>query len=255
MGAIPSFLFATGRSVVTLADATPAGQQAAWRGALVARDLGLPLELLDADDDAAGRLARLAPRAGLLVLPYRRGHPVADCLLGTAPERIFRSVSVPTLVVKGPATTSYRRVLVPVELDEDAAHLIHAARCLSRAPRIRVLHVLDRGQEHSLRLADAPEQALRSQRQRRSRAAYAVLQRAISGAGASDRTAALVSFGDAGTRVMEVARASRAQLVVLGKRGLSAIEQLFTTSVSNRLIRGGGADVLLLPSPRRARAP
>lgn len=273
--------FFAGGCVLAVMDATPEGKQAAWRGALLARDCGMPLHLVHAEPNVhamasaqshAHRLSHqvrhrlgvactaeavgpglerwvtdLATDIGLLVLPHRRGNVLSECLFGTSAERFFQTVFVPTVVVKRPATSSYRRVLVPVDLDDHAALLIDAAGCISRSPRIRVLHVLNREPEQSLRLADVPEHALRAQRQRRSRDAYALLNREIARAGASERAAAVVSFGSAACRVLEVARASRAQLAVLGKRRWSLVEQLFTASVSTRLVSDGGADVLLLP--------
>lgn len=275
-----------GRCVLAVADSSAEGRQAAWRAALVARDCGMPLHLLDPDGvagepssdpgraqaltrqvqqrlgvsvtaQAAGgdldrALADLSPRTGLVVLPHRRTNALAERLFGTRAERIFRALAVPTLVVQRPAATSYRRVLVPVELDEHAELLVDAARCISRDPRIRVLHVLDRAQEPSLKLTDASGRALRQARQQRSRAAYAQLHRIIERASAADRTAALVSFGDAWPRVQEIVRARRAQLVVVGARPVSRVEQLFAPSVGMRLVSSGSADVLLLPVHERA---
>ncbi|TFZ05699.1 hypothetical protein EZ313_03285 [Ramlibacter henchirensis] len=276
--------FLAGRCVVVLSDTTLDGINAVWRAALIARDLGMPMHLLqvNAGEDLpsararAGRLARqaqhrlgvaaagnaaqgdvrellagLAPPPGLVVLPYERGNAFTECLFGTAAERLFRSVFMPTLVVRRPASARYRRVLVPVTLDDAAAALIGAAQRISRDPRIRVMHVLGTSQEQTLRIADAPEHSLRMQRQRRSSDAYRELNRLIAGAGALERAAALVSFGHPAMRVLEVARASRSQLVVVGKQKGSILGQLLADGVCHRVISEGSADVLMLPLPDR----
>src|SRR5690606_4915826 len=159
---------------------------------------------------------------------------------------------LPMLVVRRPAFTSYRRVLVPVKLDADAVALIGAARSVSRDPRMRVFHVLDTAHEGVLRLADTSERALRLQRHRRSRTAYTVLNPR---SGAHEQGAsALISFGHVPARVLEIARAGGAQLIVAGKERRSLLAELFFFGgVTQRLLADAEADVLVLPVPERTR--
>lgn len=281
MGAIPS------TCVLALADMTADGSNAAWRGAGLARDLGLPLHVLLADvreDDLAlaQELARelagqaqlrlgvpatghaatgptrrlvgaLTPPPALLVLPYKRGNALADCVFGAAAERIFRSVFVPTLVVKQPASSAYRRVLVASRLEESATLLIGAARRLSRGPRISVVHVIGTNEEQALRTADVPEHALRAQRLRRSTAAWHELNRLVAAAGAAQSATAHILSGFAPASVQETVHASRAQLAIVGKRRGPPLGQLLADGVSQRLVRQGCADVLMLPLHRDGR--
>ena len=276
-----------GRCVLALTDLTPEGANAAWRAGLVARDRGVPLHLLCVQADARGiagveapvrNLARqlqqrlhvvtsascvagrvrdhVAPfsgRAGLLVLPWR-GSALVDAVLGTLPERIYRTLFMPMLVVRQPAFSSYRRVLVPVKLEGHAVSMIAAARGVSRDPRMRVFHVLGASHEESLRVADVSERALRLQRQHRSRAAYTMLNEFIVRAGAHEGAAALVSFGHVPTRVLEIARANRAQLLVLGKARRSLLSELFFAKHSKSLLSNAEADVLVLPVEEGTRA-
>jgi nucleotide-binding universal stress UspA family protein len=277
-----------GRCVLGVTDLTPEGANAAWRAGLVARDRGVPLHLLCVQADARGiagveaavrnlarqlqqrlhvvtsascmagslrdHVAAFSERAGLLVLPWRRGNALIDAVLGTLPERIYRTLFIPMLVVRQPAFSSYRRVLVPVKLEGDAVSMITAARNVSRDPRMRVFHVLGTSHEESLRVADVSERALRLQRQHRSRAAYTMLNEFIARAGAHEGAAALVSFGHVPTRVLEIARANRAQLLVLGKARRSLLSELFFASLSKSLLSNAEADVLVLPVDEGTRA-
>lgn len=272
------------RCVLALADATPQGTNAAWRAGLLARDRGAPLHLLGVAGHAGGlaaaeaavqdlarqlqqrlnvattattasspgslreHLAAFSGRAGLLVLPWRRGNLLADAVLGAWPQRMQRVLSIPMLVVRRPALGSYRRVLVPVKLDAAAVSTIAAARSVSRDPRMRVIHVLDTGCEGKLRLADSPERALRLHRQGCTRAATAALGELIARAGAqADGATALVSFGHVPARVLDVARAGNAQLLVVGKQRRPALAQAFFADVTGCLLSGTGSDVLVLP--------
>jgi nucleotide-binding universal stress UspA family protein len=277
------------RCVLAVTDLSPAGTNAAWRAALVARDRGVPLQLVNVQPDArslsavermlqelaqhlqqrlhvtvsatavAGelraQLAECAAGAALLVLPWSRGNPLLDAVFGSAAERVFRAVSLPLLLVKRPAFTSYRRVLVPVKLDAGAALLIAAARSMSRDPRMRVFHVLDTGSEGSLRIADASERVVRLHRQRRSRSAYSALNDLITHTGAHEQgAAALVSFGHVPARVLEIARAGNAQLIVAGKERRSALAGFICGGVTQRLLAEADADVLVLPVEQGSRS-
>lgn len=263
MGALPFFehgldpfsRIAGDSCVLALADATPHGSNAVSRAAQLAHGLGLPLRVLDAaGGDARRALADIAPPPALLVMPHLRGNPLAECVFGAAAERIFRRVFTPTLVVRQPARAAYERVLVPAKLEASAAVLVAAARCLSRNARISVLHVMGTQEEHTLRLAHAPQQALRAQRARRSTAAWEAMNRFIAAAGAGDRAVARIVFGYAPARVLEAACASRAQLVVLGKPRRGVFSEMLRDGVSQRLLSDAGADVLLVPLREDARA-
>lgn len=274
------------RCVVVLMDASPAAANAAWRGALLARDRGAPLHLLQVRADARGpdavgpllqelanqlqqrlhvaatagavagklheHLAAWSGRAGLVVLPESRGNLWPDLLLGSLAERIQRTLPVPILVVRRPAFASYRRVLVTVKLDADAVHLIAAARSVSRDPRMRVFHVLDATQDGSIRLAGASERTLRMQQHRHTRRAYATLNELIARAGAHEQgAAALVSRGHVPTRVLEIVRAGNTQLVVAGQEQRSLPARLLFGSTTRRLLADAEADVLVLPVRQR----
>jgi nucleotide-binding universal stress UspA family protein len=111
-----------------------------------------------------------------------------------------------------------------------------------------VFHVLDTWQDGALRLADASERALRLQRQHHSRRAYSALEEIIRCAGAHEQgTASLVSFGHVAARVLAIARAGNAQLIVAGKERRSLLSELFFPSLTQRLLLDATADVLVLP--------
>ena len=268
--------------ILALTDPTPDGVNAAWRAGLVARDRGVPLQLLCVHSDASERasvqtavreladrirrrlhvpacadrvpgvlheqLRARSERAGLLVVPWKRGNPLVDLLLGSQAERLFRSLFLPTLVVRRPALGSYRRVLVPVKLDADASTLVKAARSMSRGPRMQVLHVVDTWEDSVLRRAGVPEPAVRLQRQHRSRHASSALDEIIRRAGAHEEGAsAQVSMGHVSACVLRTARAGDAQLIVAGRERRSLLAELLLPSVTQRLLLEAAADVLVLP--------
>jgi nucleotide-binding universal stress UspA family protein len=271
-----------GGAVLVPHDLSSTSLNAAWRAALVARDLGVPLLLLHACDDAAAaqpaaaaleRLAadigehlglpvevelaledplaatvRAARDASLLVIGSRRGNPLRELVLGTQAERLIRLCRVPVLVVKRPARGAYRRVLVPVELGPQARPVIAAALRMARAPRLEVLHALDTREEIAMRACNLGEVEVRRQRQRAAQRAQAALQDLIADAGTSSPEAIpSIGFGDAAMVVLARERAVRAELLVIGKRTRGLLADFFLGSVTQRVLAAARADVLVLP--------
>jgi len=61
---------------------------------------------------------------------------------------------------------------------------------------------------------------------------------------------ALIEEGNAAKKIIETAEKEKADLIVLGKRGLSAIEKLFIGSVANQVLRNSPIPVLLTKKKR-----
>jgi len=254
------------RRVVVYVDRSPDAANAVWRGALVARDRGLPLHLValqplhanlaDATAvaeafaaDVRGKLPlevfpesivgefeheglEAARDASLLVVPARPDLPVL---------RMLRRTGRPVLVVRVPARASYTRVLAAVELDLEACSLIAAAHALSRDPAMTVMHVLDIPPEDT------------AQRERDALSARYVLSDLIAAAGAQeDGAEPLIAFGDPRLRVLHQRTATRAELLVVGKRPRLALADALRGGVAQRVLNAAGSDTLLLPTPPRA---
>ncbi|MEJ5991725.1 universal stress protein [Ramlibacter sp. PS3R-8] len=280
---------ATSGAVVVPHDLSNASTNAAWRAAMVARDLGLPLLLLHAcadrvaaqaaapvlerlADDIRNRLGvsieleipledplaatlRVAREASLLVIGSRRGNALRELVFGTPAERLIRMCRVPVLVVKRPVRGSYRRLLVPVALEPQARRVISAALRLARAPQLEVLHALDVRDEISMRAFDLSEAQVRQQRDRSAQRARATLEEMIGQAGATTGDALpCVGFGDAAMVVLARERAMRAELLVIGKRARSTLADFFLGSVTQRVLAATRADVLVLPQEREGRS-
>jgi len=272
--------------VLVLAEPTASGRQAAWRGAVVARELALPLCLLyarqvaagpDAGESAVRQLAadiedhlglqvhlelaggdalaaavRAARRAALLVIGSQRGNPLREFVLGTQAERLIRLCRVPVLVVKRPPQGAYRRVLVPVVLSPAARTVIAAATRLSRDPRMEVLHALHPGDELGMRACELPEAVVRRERLRAADRARSRLQALLGEAAARpDAAVVAVAFGDAASLVLAREQAMRADLVVIGKRRRALLADFLLGSVTRRVLAAARADVLVLPAQGR----
>ncbi|GAB3666846.1 universal stress protein [Ramlibacter alkalitolerans] len=275
--------------VVSLCAASPASRNATWRAALVARDLGARLHILhpaprasmvsreqaslhelaedirqrtrvdvsiEAVEGNVLRHAVAASReAALVVLPSLRANPLREWIMGTQAERLIRLCRSPVLVVKRPALLAYRRVLVPLDLEDHAVPLITVAASLSRGSRLEVLHALDDGDEQVLQGMDGADEAVRGFRQHRAQGAFLALHRLIAAAEAGDAGAeAAIEFGEAPAVVLARARAWDAELMVIGKAQRGLLANYFLGGLTQRMLAQAPSDVLVHPErlPRAA---
>lgn len=270
--------------VIALTDHSASATNAAWRAALVARDLGLPLHVVGlcpagADRRASqllldqlacelkrtlqvvarasvvhagglGAVAEVARGASLLVVDALHGSRLRNWLLGSLAQRLARRCHTPVLAVRRPAVASYRRVTVAVELQSAASGLIAAARALSRDHRMQLLHVLQGRDRTRALLAGVPLDVARSQREQTTGAARKKLAGLAAEAGAShDAVVPVTVSGHVAAAVLEHERRSRAQLLVLGHRHRGALADLVVGGVVRWLLPATQADVLLVPLP------
>lgn len=259
----PSFLRGI-QHVAVLCDPSPAGEGAAWRAALVARDLGMPLKLLHRHDSADAAIPptmaalqsrivqQLGPpmvvqavdgdalaavvnftREGLLVIPSVRRNPVRERIMGTQAERLIRLARGPVLVVKQPARAPYRRVFVAADLGPASGVLLDAGVRVSPRALVTVVHALVPDDERMRQAA-------------RVRQTIETLARAPECEPPPD-VKPVVVFGPAAPMIQSTAEAARAELVVVGKRRRGLLADFFLGSVTQQVLARVAADVLVVP--------
>lgn len=270
------------KQVLVFSDLSPAATNAAWRGALLARDHGAWLRILhvsrrgaqarrgqEALDALAWELrerlniAVLAQSvrsgfrreilaatrdADLLVVRTAQGRPAADWLGGLHPERLVQRCQVPTLVVRKPATVSYRRVLVGVGFDgEAAAGLIATAAAMTRAPHAEVLEALASGDDLTQPRASTEAQ-LRGDRHHAAQRIRAVVEGVMEATGGPRAgVAPSVAFDHSPAMLLEKERAVFADLLVIGRPPRATPALWLPRTDSRSVLAGTGADVLVLP--------
>jgi nucleotide-binding universal stress UspA family protein len=270
--------------VVNLWGASPASTNATWRSALVARDLGARLHILhpalpgsvvsreeaslrelaqdirertrvDATIEAVGsnvlrHAVAVSRRAALVVLPSLRANPLREWIMGTQAERLIRLCRSPVLVVKRPALLAYRRVLVPLDLEDQALPRLALAASLSRGLRVEVLHAMDAGDEKVLHGMAGSQAGLRGLRQHRAQGAFLAVQRLISAARTGDADVqAAIEFGEAPAVVLARAREWDAELMVIGKARRGLLANYFLGGLTQRILAQAPSDVLVHPDP------
>ncbi len=184
--------------------------------------------------------------AALLVLGARGAGFMRRLVLGTTSERLLRRSTRPLLVVRQMPHEPYRRVLVALDFSPWSAPAIALARRMAPHARLLLFSAYQVPFEEKLHFAGVDAATIdRYQQQARVDATQRV--HALAGAcglRSTDWEPCIVE-GDASQRIVEFEQEKDCDLVVLGKHGRSASEELLLGSVSKHVLAEGSADVLV----------
>lgn len=277
-------------SILAITDFSAPSERALDRAALLASQHQAPLRLMYFAEQAhhylSDPLARLAQRArqlarrhGIRVHALQR-HPVQvnhileesgvssllvvgphwrrnwkTFFLGTPLDQLVRESGCPVLVVRQAVARDYADVLVAVDLSPRSHPLIGFANQFAAASKVKLFHAINTVEESRLRLADVTVEARQAHRQgsrQRARERLLQLTRTL---GAPGRAVDVqVGNGDPAYQTAVEQQASRADLVVVGRRSASTLARLLLGSVAQRLARWAEGDVLVVPLERLVEA-
>ncbi|MGQ3054915.1 MAG: universal stress protein [Roseateles sp.] len=195
--------------------------------------------------DEIGREAE-AMHAALLVLGARGAGFLRRLVLGSTSERLLRRTTRPLLIVRQTPREPYRRVLVALDFSAWSAHAIALARRVAPQARLLLFNAYQVPFEEKLHFAGVDAATIEHYRQKARADATRRLHAlaAGSGLGPADWEPCIVE-GDASQRIIEHGQAKDCDLVVLGKHGKSAAEDLLLGSVSKHVLAEGETDVLV----------
>ncbi|MBT9475926.1 universal stress protein [Polaromonas sp.] len=187
-----------------------------------------------------------ALHADLVVLGARGAGFLRRLMLGTTSERLLLRSTQPLLVVKQTPRGPYRRVLVAVDFSPWSAHAIETARRVAPHARLLLLSAFEVPFEGKLQLAGVDTQTIEHYRRQAQASARQQLDTLAHQAGLKPgHWDACVIEGDAWQRIVEQEQEQDCDLVVLGKHGQSAAEELLLGSVTKSVLAEGSSDVLV----------
>lgn len=184
--------------------------------------------------------------ASLLVLGARGAGFMRRLVLGSTSERLLRRTARPVLVVRQTPHEPYRRALVALDFSPWSARAITLARRVAPHARLLLFSAYQVPFEDKLHFAGVDTATIeRYRHQARADAAQRLhALAAASGLKPSDWESCVVE-GDASQRIIEYEQEEDCDLVVLGKHGQSATEDLLLGSVSKHVLAEGSTDVLV----------
>ncbi|MEW6416356.1 MAG: universal stress protein [Pseudomonadota bacterium] len=215
--------------------------------ALTARYGGV-IDTLVAAGNPLTALAELADArdADLLVMGARGAHFMRELLVGSTTERLLRKTRRPLLAVKQRAQAPYRRVLAPVDFSDHCAAAINAAHAWLPDAEFVLLHVFAVELESTFRFAGLDDDIIHAYRAQARDAAMAAMDAFVGKLNVppAHLTRQFV-HGAATLRIIEHEQALDADLVVMGKRGQSVVEELLLGSVTKHVLAQSSSDVFI----------
>lgn len=184
--------------------------------------------------------------ADVLVCGARGESAVRHLLLGTTALRVLSTTPCPVLVVKQAPHEPYRRVLVPVDFSAHSLRAIAQARRIAPAAEIVLLHAFEVPFEGHLRYASVDEDTISHYRVvARQEATERLEALRLEAALAPESCHTLVQHGDAAVRIIDQEQEQDCDLIVMGKHGESALEDLLLGSVTKHVLAESQSDILV----------
>ncbi len=188
-------------------------------------------------------------QAALLVLGAHGANPLRDLILGTTAERLLHRTRLPTLVVRRAPCGPWRRVLVAVDFSVHARAALQIALDMAPQAQFMLLHAFDNPYEGKLWLAGVDDERIQHYRQQTQQQALARLDALLQELAPAQPCARLVLHGDPAPLILAHEQEFDADLIVIGKSGQSALEDLLIGSVTRHVLSDARCDVLVVRAP------
>ncbi|MEC4563443.1 universal stress protein [Pseudomonas inefficax] len=185
-------------------------------------------------------------RSDLLVCGAKGQSVARRLLLGSTVQKMLNHMPCPLLVVKQAPRDAYRTLLVAVDFSPSSLRSIELAKAIAPQAEIILLHVYEAPFEGSMRFAHIDHDTLAHYRNVIRKEAVKQLATLSETAGVADARQ-IVVHGDAGWRIAEQEQELECDLIVVGKQGESALEELLIGSVTKHVLNESQCDVLVSP--------
>ena len=195
--------------------------------------------------DEIGREAE-AMDAALVVLGARGAGFMRRLVLGSTSERLLRRTTRPLLVVRQTPHEPYRRILVALDFSPWSERAVALARRVAPRATLLLFNAYQVPFEEKLHFAGVDAATIEHYRQQaRANATQGVHALAARCGLQTGHWEPCIVEGDASQRIIEHEQEKDIDLVVLGKHGQSATEDLLLGSVSKHVLAEGSVDVLV----------
>lgn len=171
---------------------------------------------------------------------------VRDLFMGSTASKYLRKGRQPTLVVRSDDPRPYREVLVAVDFSPASRLAIEAAARLAPQAAIHVLKVSNQPFDGKMRYAGVDEDSIAEHQRKAEQDARGTLDAFLSPIEGTAKMSRSVISGPPARTIVEQAKARRADLVVMGKRGQLELDEFLLGSVTLRVVHEIDCDLLLV---------
>lgn len=200
-------------------------------------------------------------RAHEQIAEYAQSHPidltvlgahgenfVRDLFVGATAMKVLRRTDHPALIVRSEETKTerYQDILVPVDFSDASRLALEEAACIATQAAIHVLHVYEFEFEGKMRFAGVDDDVIRRYRDGAAQESLRIMDAFLAGMEGRERMTSIVKYGYPARIILDEARALHANLVVMGKRGRSEIDELLLGSVTKHVLDEIECDLLLV---------
>lgn len=188
-----------------------------------------------------------ALNAGLLVTGTRGAGFFRGVVVGSTAERLAKRSTRPVLMVRQLPHEPYRRVLIPVDFSDWSRASIDLARQVAPQAALVLMHALDLPYEGKMRLAGVADDVVMRYRDGARREAHQQLTRLAADAGLDAGQVRLTtpSGADPWMLIVQEEQEQDCDLVVIGRQGRHALDELLLGSTTRMVISEGAADMLI----------
>ncbi|MDP3491268.1 MAG: universal stress protein [Phenylobacterium sp.] len=191
--------------------------------------------------------------ADLIILgPYRRDR-LKNIFVGATAERIIRSSATPVLMANGLPAAPYERVLLATDFSQNAERAISTTMSLGLlgGAQVSAIHAYLAAADSLMARTAANADHRKDYLLKEAATALAKLKELATATGL-DLTDLLVEHIElsAAETIRGAASRIRAELIVVGAQGRTALSQAWLGSVSQDLLRFAEVDILVIPTPR-----
>ena len=184
--------------------------------------------------------------AGLVVVGVRGTNPLHHLLIGTTSERLMGKTNVPLLAVRTEVGAPYQRVLVPLDFSRWSEQAVDVARAVAPGAHLVLMHSFSIPFEEKLRFAGVDDATLSHYRERARQDARDHLEALVDRHSLlPDQFTLSLTEGDAPMHILMQAGERACDLIVIGKHGRQAAEELLLGSVTRHVLAEAEVDVLV----------
>lgn len=190
----------------------------------------------------------------VIVGPHRR-QILKDVFVGTTAERITRTSLIPVIMANAVPASSYRHMLVAVDMSENSAEAVRLAAQMDWGdkPALSIFHAYDapeRAMRGSFALSENDIQRYLAEANARARAELSAFLRRLKVRPV--RQIVEMINTEPAAMIRKAARDADADLIVIGRQGRSGLSKLMLGSVAESVLRSSELDVLAVPVQQQA---
>jgi nucleotide-binding universal stress UspA family protein len=185
--------------------------------------------------------------ADLVVVGAHGGDWIAGFFLGSTAENVMRTLPVPVLLVKKPATSDYRTVILAVATSPASADAARFGGALTPEAEHILAHSCTVVGENLMRIYGATEGQIEQLRRTATAVARSEIDR-VAESLSRPPVRVIITEGHPPSRLVELCDAHSADLVVTGTGARSPASYALLGSVAQHVMRQAGADVLVVPA-------